>query len=379
MKIYLDNAATTRADDNVIEEISLCMKQAYGNPSSLHSIGQIAAAKVENCREICAEAIGAKPHEIIFTSGGTESDNLALLGYARANRKKGKHIITTAIEHHGVLNPCRQLEREGFDVTYLSPDSEGMINCEALENAIKEDTILISAMHVNNEIGTVQPIREIGLIAKNHGIVFHCDAVQSFGKIKINVGEMCIDLLSISAHKMHGPKGCGFLYIKDGLKMSSIIYGGEQERKLRAGTINAPLIAGLAVAVQNAVMNMEERENAIAKKRDKLIDMVLSQYKDVRLNGSREYRAAENANFFIPGIKTDQLLYAMDLAGVCISAGSACTAGSVEPSHVIKAIGRAEGGASVRFSLSKDTTEEEVEHTFKVFGDVVGTLRKKQK
>ena len=375
MKIYLDNAATTRADDAVIEEIAYCMRHAYANPSSLHSMGQAAAAKVENAREICAKTIGAKPHEIIFTSGGTESDNIALLGYARANRAKGTHIITTAIEHHGILNHCRQLEKEGFEVTYLMPDSDGMMNPEIFKQTIREDTILISVMHVINEIGTVQPIETIGQIARNKGIAFHSDAVQSFGKLEMNVKDMCVDMLSVSAHKMHGPKGIGFLYVRDGVKLIPVLYGGEQERMLRAGTINAPLIAGFGVAINVSYQNMSDRETAIARKRDRLISLILDTIENVRLNGSAAYRSAENANFFIRGIQTDALLYAMDMADVCISAGSACTAGSVEPSHVIKAIGRDQGGASIRFSLSKHTTDEEIERAADVLSAVVKKLR----
>ncbi len=376
MKVYLDNAATTKIDDTVLEELNSCLKEIYGNPSSVHSMGQAAAAKVENAREICAEAIHCRPGEIIFTGGGTEADNMAVMGYAKANRQKGRHIITTSIEHHAVLNSCRQLEKEGFEVTYLPVSDEGVIDIKILKDAIKDDTILISIMHANNEIGTIQPIREIGEIAREKKIAFHSDAVQTFGKIDIDTGKLNLDMMSISAHKLHGPKGVGFLYIRNGIKINPVIIGGSQERNFRAGTMNAPLIAALAITVQLSLNEMEERKDEIKSLRDQFINRVLNEIDDVIINGSIKNRISENANFSFKGIKSDALLYAMDLQGVCISAGSACTAGSIETSHVIKAIGKEGCGASARFTFSKYTTQDELDYTVDVLKKVVRSCRR---
>ena len=375
MRVYLDNASTTKTDAEVINEIALCMSDVYANPSSLHSMGQQAAAKVEAVREVCAKAIQCMPNEIHFTSGGTESNNLALLGYARANIHKGKHIITSSVEHHAVLNPCKQLEQEGYDVTYLSVDEDGLISIEELSDSIRDDTILLSIMHVNNEIGTIQPIEQIGAIAHENGIAFHCDAVQSFGKLKIDVNRMNIDMLSMSAHKLHGPKGVGFLYVRKGFKIDPIVYGGDQEKKIRPGTINAPLIAGMGIAIQKAYQDMHEREENIGFLRNYLLNKIKNDIDGVVINGSMKHRISENLNISISGIETDALLYAMDLEGICISAGSACMSGSVEPSHVIKAIGKVDQGASVRFTLSKYTTVEELNLAFIALKSVVGRLR----
>ena len=374
MKVYLDNAATTKADAEVIDEVALCMNDIYANPSSLHSMGQKAAAKVESVREICAKAIHSAPSEIYFTSGGTESNNLALLGYARANADKGRHIITSVTEHHAVLNPCKELEQDGFEVTYLPVDRDGFINMEGLADAIREDTILLSIMHVNNEIGTIQPIEKIGAIAHENEIAFHCDAVQSFGKLMIDVNLMNIDMLSMSAHKLHGPKGVGFLYVRKGVKINSITYGGDQEKKMRPGTINAPLIAGMGISVEKAYHDMHVREKHIASLRDYLLDKI-EDISGVVINGSMRHRISGNLNVSISGIEIDALLYAMDLEGICISAGSACMSGSVEPSHVIKAIGKEAHGASARFTLSKYTTIEELDLAFIALQSVVKRLR----
>ena len=375
MKVYLDNASTTKTDADVIDEIASCMNDVYANPSSLHSMGQHAAAKVEAVRELCAKAIRCMPNEIHFTSGGTESNNLALLGYARANAHKGKHIITSSVEHHAVLNPCKQLEQEGYDVTYIPVDEEGLINIEELFDAIRDDTILLSIMHVNNEIGTIQPIEQIGAIAHENGIAFHCDAVQSFGKLIIDVDRMNIDMLSMSAHKLHGPKGVGFLYVRKGFKIDPIVYGGDQEKKIRPGTINAPLIAGMGIAIQKAYQDMHMREENIGILRNYLFDKIKKDMDGIVINGSMQQRISENLNISISGIETDALLYAMDLEGICISAGSACMSGSVEPSHVIKAIGKSDQGASARFTLSKYTTAEELDLAFDALQSVVKRLR----
>lgn len=375
MKIYLDNAATTKIDNAVFDELQLCLREYYANPSSVHSMGQAAAAKVENAREICAAAINCKPNEIIFTGGGTESDNMAIIGFAKANRSKGKHIITTQIEHHAVLLPCRYLEKEGFDITYLPVDENGLLNIRSLKEAIRDDTILISVMHANNEIGTIQPIKEIGEIARKKKIAFHSDCVQTFCKLPIDVKTMNIDMMSISAHKFYGPKGVGFFYVKNGIRFDPILLGGNQENSRRAGTVNAAMIVALAKAIEVARSDTESGER-IKFLRDHLSARVLNEIADTTLNGSDEYRIYENANFCFGDIATDALLYALDLRGIYASAGSACTAGTIEVSHVIHAIGREHCGASLRFSLSKYTTVEEIDLAVDILKEVVVLLRK---
>ena len=375
MRVYLDNAATTKVDSNVAQIIAHNLTDNYANPSSLHLFAQDAQRELEFAREVCADSINAKASEIYFTASATISDNIAIIGVARANKDKGKHIITTSIEHHAVLNSCIALENEGFEVTYLPVDSEGLISIRELKDAIRKDTILISIMYVNNEIGTVQPIKEIGEIARKKGIIFHSDAVQAYLKIPIDVVEMNIDLLSVSAHKVHGPKGCGFLYKSSKVKAKPVIHGGEQERGLSSGTINSPLIAGFRVAVENGLCGMLEREDEIKKLRDYLIDRVVGEIDGVSVNGSLRYRVSSNANFMFDGVKTDALLYAMDLKNIAISAGSACTVGTVEVSHVIKALGKNEAFASARFTLSKFTTKEEIDYTVDTLKEVVKRLR----
>ena len=375
MNVYLDNGATTRPDDAVIETVSSSMREAYGNPSSVHSAGQQAAAKVEAAREILAGGLNAHPREIIFTSGGTESDNLAILGYARANRNRGRHIITTNIEHHGVLHPCEQLEREGFEVTYLPVDEAGSVNVRQVKDALREDTILVSVMYANNEIGTIQPIKEIGEVVRKKGAAFHVDAVQAFGKQELDVERLNVTLLSASAHKCHGPKGVGLLYIKSGTRLSPVLFGGGQEHNLRSGTVNATLIAGFGKAAELMWEGRAEREEQIAKLRDYFVQRVENEIPGAELNGSRERRMPENANFSFKGAASDALLYAMDLRGVCLSVGSACAAGSIEPTHVISAIGKADFGASARFTLSKYTTKEELDYTVDALKEVLARLR----
>jgi cysteine desulfurase len=375
--IYLDNAATTKTDPAVNEAIAECMDSRYGNPSSLHGMGQRAAAKAEECRERAANEIHAKPNEIFFSPGGTYSDNAAILGYARMHRTEGNHIITTQIEHPAVLNACKQLEREGFRVTYLPVSPEGIVAADDVETAIGADTILISVMHTNNEIGTVQPIEAIGALAKQYGIAFHCDAVQAFGKTDLNVENLHIDLMSVSAHKLYGPKGIGFLYVRGGIKLQQIFYGGEQEHGLFPGTLNAPLLAGFSKAIE--LISGEEKTtqaNKIRSMRDEFAERILRETEGASLNGSLKHRSAEHANLFFEGVTTDALLYALDIHGICVSAGSACTAGSVDVSHVIRAIGKENGGASVRFSLGKYTTAEELEQTVRTLKEVLETLRK---
>ncbi len=375
MNIYLDNAATTKPDKEVITVMQEAMEKYWGNPSSLHTQGQIAATALENARDVIAEFIGARPNEILFTSGATESNNIAILGYARKNKHKGKHLITTNIEHHAALYAFEALEKEGFDVTYLPADNDGLISIRQVKDAIREDTILISIMHANNEIGSLNPIKEIGEIAHKKGIIFHTDAVQSMGKVAINVKNMNIDMLSASAHKFHGPKGVGFLYVRSKLPVEPIAYGGGQERHIRSGTYSTPSIVAMAKAVENTMKEMEENVKRMTILRDKLISRIEEEITGAKLNGSRVYRICNNVNFSFEGIKDDELLYALDVEGIRISSGSACAAGSVETSHVIEAIGAKQYGASARMTLSKYTTEDEIDMTVETLKRVISRLR----
>ena len=379
MRVYLDNAATTRPYNDVIDIINEYNTEHYGNASSLHSFGREARKGIEWAREEIANLINASAREILFTSGATESDNWAIRGAAYHNIEKGKHIITSAIEHHAVLHTCKQLEKEGFEVTYLPVDSEGNINLRDLKDAIREDTILISIMAANNEIGTIEPIKEIGEIARKKGILFHTDAVQAIGKMDIDVEKMNIDMLSMSAHKIHGPKGIGFLYINKKVRIDVFMQGGGQERALRAGTYNAPCIAGMGKAVEITKANMEKNIPYMKELRDYFIDEILKDVPDTILNGSREKRLCNNINFTFKGIEGEALLYALDLKGIACSTGSACTADSGSESHVIDALGdnnKFEIGASVRFSLSEFNTKEEVNYTIAVLKDTIKKLRK---
>ncbi|MGN8912749.1 cysteine desulfurase family protein [Anaerofustis butyriciformans] len=379
MRVYLDNAATTRPYNEVIDIINEYNTEHYGNASSLHSFGREARKGIEWAREEIANLINASAREILFTSGATESDNWAIRGAAYHNIEKGKHIITSAIEHHAVLHTCKQLEKEGFEVTYLPVDSEGNINLRDLKDAIREDTILISIMAANNEIGTIEPIKEIGEIARKKGILFHTDAVQAIGKMDIDVEKMNIDMLSMSAHKIHGPKGIGFLYINKKVRIDVFMQGGGQERALRAGTYNAPCIAGMGKAVEITKANMEKNIPYMKELRDYFIDEILKDVPDTILNGSREKRLCNNINFTFKGIEGEALLYALDLKGIACSTGSACTADSGSESHVIDALGdnnKFEIGASVRFSLSEFNTKEEVNYTIAVLKDTIKKLRK---
>lgn len=379
MRVYLDNAATTRPYNEVIDIINEYNTEYYGNASSLHSFGREARKGIEWAREEIANLINASAREILFTSGATESDNWAIRGAAYHNIEKGKHIITSAIEHHAVLHTCKQLEKEGFEVTYLPVDSEGNINLRDLKDAIREDTTLISIMAANNEIGTIEPIKEIGEIARKKGILFHTDAVQAIGKMDIDVEKMNIDMLSMSAHKIHGPKGIGFLYINKKVRIDVFMQGGGQERALRAGTYNAPCIAGMGKAVEITKENMEKNIPYMKELRDYFIDEILKDVPDTILNGSREKRLCNNINFTFKGIEGEALLYALDLKGIACSTGSACTADSGSESHVIDALGdnnKFEIGASVRFSLSEFNTKEEVNYTIAVLKDTINKLRK---
>ena len=375
--IYLDNAATTKTAPEVVEAMLPYFSEAYGNPSSIYSLAGESRKAVDQARETIAKALGARPEEIYFTAGGTESDNWALKAAAEFYRKKGNHIITTKIEHHAVLHSCQWLEKQGFEVTYLNVDENGVVRLEELKAAIRPTTILISVMYANNEIGTIQPIREIGEIAHEHGILFHTDAVQAFGQLPIQVDDCHIDMLSASGHKLNGPKGIGFLYIRKGVKIRSFIHGGAQERKRRAGTENVPGIVGLGKAVERAVGTMEERTETERRLRDYLIDRVLKEIPYARLNGHRSQRLPNNANFSFQFIEGESLLIMLDMEGICGSSGSACTSGSLDPSHVLLAIGLPHEIAhgSLRLTLNEEITKEELDYVVDTLKRIVEKLR----
>ncbi len=375
--IYLDNAATTALKPEVFEAMKPYFLENYSNPNSIYTFAQQSKKAVDEARETIAGLIGAKTNEIYFTAGGSESDNWAIKGCAEAFASKGKHIITTKIEHHAVLHTCEYLEKKGYEVTYLDVDETGMIRLEQLEQAIRPDTILISIMFANNEIGTIEPIREIGAIAKKHGVLFHTDAVQAFGHVPIRVDELNIDMLSASAHKFHGPKGIGFFYMRNSVKLGAYIHGGAQERARRAGTSNVPGIVGMAKAAQLAAENMEENNKKIAAVRDHLIERVLAEIPFSRLNGHREYRLPNNANFCFRFIEGESLLILLDQKGICASSGSACTSGSLDPSHVLLAIGLPHEIAhgSLRLTLSEETTIEEADMVADSLKAIVERLR----
>ena len=375
--IYLDNAATTRVKPEVVEAMMPYLTQYYGNPSSVYEFSEEPKRAITHAREVIAQAIGAKTNEIYFTGCGTESDNWALKATAEAYAGKGNHIITTKIEHHAILHTCEWLEKHGVEVTYLDVDENGLVSPEAVEKAIRPETILISVMFANNEIGTIEPIREIGAIAKKHGVLFHTDAVQAFGHEPINVDEYNIDMLSASGHKINAPKGVGFLYIRTGIKIRSFIHGGSQERKRRGGTENVSQIVGMGKAVELAMATLEERKEKETKLRDYLIDKVLSMVPYARLNGDRTKRLANNANFAFQFIEGESMLIMLDMAGICGSSGSACTSGSLDPSHVLLAIGLPHEIAhgSLRLTLSEDNTVEEMDYVAETIRDVVERLR----
>lgn len=376
--IYLDNAATTQTAPEVLEEMLPYFTEKYGNPSTIYGLGSQNKKTINNAKREIADTIGAKMEEIYFTSGGTESDNWAIKGIAESYREKGRHIITTRIEHHAVLHTCEYLEKQGYQVTYLDVDAQGFVSPEAVEKAIRPDTILISIMFANNEIGTIQPIAEIGAIAKANGILFHTDAVQAYGPMDIRVEDMGIDLLSVSGHKINGPKGIGFLYVRTGVKLGAFIHGGAQERGRRAGTENVPGIAGLAKAAQLAVENRKVTVSKEKELRDYLITKLLSEIPDCKINGSiGENRLSNNVNISFPGIEGESLLIMLDMRGICASSGSACTAGATEPSHVLTAIGLspAEANGSLRLTLSAQNTMEELDETVTAIKEIVERLR----
>ena len=375
--IYLDHAATTKTAPEVVEAMLPYFTENYGNPSSVYSFAAKNKDAVNRQREIIAEALGADGSEIYFTAGGSEADNWALKAAAEAYASKGRHIITTKIEHHAVLHTAEYLEKKGCEVTYLDVDEEGLISLEELKSAIRPDTILISVMYANNEIGTIEPIKEIGQIARENGILFHTDAVQAFGQIPIRVDECCIDMLSASGHKLNGPKGIGFLYIRKGVKTRSFVHGGAQERKRRAGTENVPGIIGLGTAVDRAVRTMEERTAKERELRDYLIERVLTEIPYCRLNGHRSMRLPNNANFSFQFIEGESLLIRLDMKGICGSSGSACTSGSLDPSHVLLAIGLPHETAhgSLRLTLGEETTKEDIDYVADVLKEIVAGLR----
>jgi cysteine desulfurase len=376
-KVYFDNAATTRVKDEVIEEMQKYYSELYGNPSSIYNFGQLAKKAVESSREKVARLLNSNPDEIYFTGGGSEADNWAIKGILSANEKKGNHIITTKIEHHAVLHTCEYLEKKGAEVTYLDVDENGLIDLKQLEESIKDNTVLISIMFANNEIGTIQPIKEIGEIAKKHDIYFHTDAVQAVGNEVIDVKDMNIDLLSLSAHKIHGPKGVGALYIKKGTRIHNLIHGGAQEKKKRAGTENVPGIAGLGRAAEIAYNNFDQKREKLIKLRDRLIEKIDKEIPECQLNGHREKRLPGNVNFSFKYIEGESLLLYLDMEGISASSGSACTSGSLDPSHVLMSIGLPHEIAhgSLRLSLSDYNTEEDVDYTVEKLINVVKRLR----
>ncbi len=376
-RIYMDNAATTRVTEPVMEAMQPYFCQIYGNPMSIHGYGREARKAVENARRQVAEAINAEPSEIYFTGCGTESDNWAVRGAAYANIKKGKHLITSAIEHHAILHTCEQLEREGFEVTYVPVDEFGVVRVDELERAIRPDTTLISIMAANNEIGTIQPIEEIAGIAKDRGILFHTDAVQAIGSIPFDVKAMKIDLLSISGHKFHAPKGVGVLYIRNGVRLQQLIYGGAQERSKRAGTENLASIVGIGKAIELAAGNINQHNTQLAVVRDRLIDRILEEIPYTRLNGHRTQRLPGNCNISFEFIEGESLLLSLDLKGIAASSGSACTSASLDPSHVLLAIGLPHEIAhgSLRLSLSEENTLEEADQVVDALKEIVARLR----
>lgn len=375
--IYLDNAATTRTAPEVVDAMLPYFTEKYGNPSSVYSFASGNKEVISGQRRVIAEVLGAKENEIYFTAGGSESDNWALVATAEAYAAKGKHIITSRIEHHAILHTCEYLEKRGYEVTYLDVDENGFVDPQEVEKAVRPDTILISIMTANNEIGTIQPIREIGAIAHEHGVLFHTDAVQAFGQIPINVDECRIDMLSASGHKLNGPKGIGFLYIRKGVKIRSFIHGGAQERKRRAGTENVPGIVGLGKAVELAAATMDERAARETGLRDYAIARIEQEIPYCRLNGDRVKRLPNNINFSFRFIEGESMLIKLDLKGICASSGSACTSGSLDPSHVLLAIGLPHEIAhgSLRLSLGADTTKEDLDYTVDCLKQIVDEIR----
>ena len=375
--IYADNAATTKMSPAAIKAMTECMETTYGNPSSLYSLGQQAREIMDDARQRIADCLGCTPREITFTSGGSEADNQAIFSAAKLGERKGKkHIISTAFEHHAVLHTLDKLRKQGFDITLLDVHKNGIVTAQQVRDAIREDTCLVTVMFANNEIGTIQPIAEIGAVCREKGVLFHTDAVQAVGHVKVNVAEQNIDMLSLSAHKFHGPKGIGVLYAKRGIVLDNLINGGAQERGKRAGTENLPAIVGMAAAMEEACGSIDEYAKKMVPLRDKLI-AGLDKIPYGELNGDRENRLPATVNFCFEGIEGEALLLLLDDKGICASSGSACTSGSLDPSHVLLAIGRPHEVAhgSLRLSLGNDTTEEDIDYIIRAVTEVVGYLR----
>jgi len=376
-EVYLDYAATTPIRPEVFQAMEPYLTKEFGNPSSIHHFGKQARIAIEEAREKIAKALGAKNEEIIFTSGGTESNNMALKGVAYALSDKGKHIITSSIEHHAILEPCHFLEKLGFEITYLPVDKEGFIDPDSLRKAIRKDTILISIMHANNEIGTIEPIEELTKITKEYEIYFHTDAVQTVGHIPVNVDKLGVDLLSISAHKFYGPKGIGALYIRKGTKIHPLIHGGEQEQRKRAGTENVAGIVGMGKAIEISILELDNERERLINLRDYFIKEVEKRIEEVYLNGPREIRLPNNINFSFAYIEGESILLNLDLEGIAISTGSACSSASLEPSHVLSSIGLPIelAHSAVRFTLGHYTTKEDLDYTLEVLEKTVKRLR----
>lgn len=376
-RIYLDHAATTPTHPEVVKAMLPCFTDAFGNPASIYSYGQEARGAVEESRTKVAELIGARSEEIVFTSGGTEADNFALKGIASANEHKGNHIITTSIEHHAVLEVARFLEKEGLRITCLPVDKCGLVDPGDVKKAITDKTILISVMHANNEMGTIEPVEEIGEIAREAGVYFHSDAVQTVGHIPVNVDRLKVDLLSISAHKLYGPKGVGALYVRKGTKLNSLVHGGEQERRRRAGTENVPGMVGLGKAVELAGQEISNETERLAALRDRLVRGLLAKIDHVRLNGHPTRRLPNNVNVSVDFVEGESMLLNLDLEGICASTGSACSSASLEPSHVLLALGLSpeQAHGSLRFTLGRENTEADIERVLEVLPGIVAKLR----
>ncbi|MFP7275240.1 cysteine desulfurase family protein [Bacillus paralicheniformis] len=376
-RIYLDHAATSPTDPRVVEKMLPYLTENFGNPSSIHSFGRESRKWLDGTREMIAREIGAHPNEIVFTSGGTEADNMAILGTALAREQQGRHIITTKIEHHAVLHTCNRLEEMGFDITYLDVDESGRISAEQVKDALRDDTILVTVMYGNNEVGTIQPIDEIGDLLKDHRALFHTDAVQAFGFLPIDVQKSRIDMMSVSGHKLNGPKGTGFLYVNEKVKLSQLLFGGEQERKRRAGTENVPGIAGLGEAVLLSGQEREEKSVLYRRFKDIVIRTLEADGVSFDVNGSREHSLPHILNLYFPGVSVESLLVNLDMAGIAVSSGSACTAGSVLPSHVLSAMFGEEDDrltSSIRISFGFGNTEEQVERAAKELAAIVQRL-----
>jgi cysteine desulfurase len=376
-QIYLDNNATTRVAPEVLDAMLPCYQGAYGNASSVHALGQEAKGLLDNARQQLAHLLNAEPNEIVFTSGGTESDNLAIRGIAEASPRPAKHIITTRVEHHAVLHTCQALQKSGIDVTYLPVNGEGLVDPQDVRKAITPDTILISVMHSNNEIGTTQALKEIGQIALEHDVYFHTDAVQAAGKLPLDVNESNVDLLSVAGHKFHAPKGVGALYVRKGTRLRPLFFGGAHERNRRAGTENVPQIVGLGAAAELAGKGLEDRARSVGELRDYFEDEVCRRIPGVALNGSRTFRISNTSNLRFERADSESLVINLDLAGVACSTGSACASGSIEPSHVLLALGLPieQAFSSVRFSLSRYTTRAEIDEVLEVLPGVVSRCR----